>query len=146
MFGKVTNEMTSPVCITQYSPALFCSSLTLWLFQGGIAISTSRCTSVIAVTPSLQCNHKKCFLHFDLSPFNRSDDASSFTYQQVCPSTTGIWLPSFFLLTESFLLFFPDFWLHSASFTDTIFLKTTPQFNLKYQCITWWSWSQTHTF
>lgn len=32
-------------------PALFCSSLTQWLFQGEIAISTSRCTSMIAVTP-----------------------------------------------------------------------------------------------
>lgn len=32
-------------------PVQFCSSLSQWLFQGEIAISTSRCTSMIAMTP-----------------------------------------------------------------------------------------------
>lgn len=38
--------------------ALFCSSLSQWMFLGEIAISTSRCISMIAVT----------FCIFDLSP------------------------------------------------------------------------------
>lgn len=118
-------------------PALFCSSLTRWLFQGEIAISTSRCTSMIAVTPIPSVHPQKnafCILTYHLLSLNRSNNASSFTYPQVCPSTTGIWL--FFcweiqLLRERLVLFFPDILFHCTSFTDTLFLRTTPQFSLK---------------
>lgn len=116
-------------------PALFCSSLTQWLFQGEIAISTSRCTSMIAVTPIPSAQpQKKMLFAFWLIAF----------YLSICPQTPAHSASreyahqplefDFFgeiqVLTERLVLSFPDVSFHfCASFTDTLFQIITPQFS-----------------
>lgn len=99
--------------------AVFCSSQTVWLFQGEIAISPSRCTSMIAVTPIPSVHPPKkmtfCILTFFHSIGPKKTAAHSRSELTPISNWDFFWK---YVLTESPALFLPDFmkfYRHSIS-------------------------------